>query len=453
MVLLIIFATGFLTFYFNYEEQENFKIDPKVQLNSEKEYEITYWDYPLFIGQEKEYEEFLEESISEFNDMYPNIKVNYRLLSFIKGRNKLRNRLKSGNPPDIYHGIFGNKLISKEFQIPVNIFFKEGEQSEKERYNKIGLKAFTYNQQIWGLPNWIKPQILVGNQSLFNKGNLTVNQIEKKGWKWHDFQQKATEIADLNKNSSIIFNPYNPKLFYQLLNANGKERLVTSKGDLAFSANDLKSIFEFLDNLRSEEVFPRKPEEMNKKLLQHFWQQKAGIIAPVNMWLLNNLYQRNKQESNINLTLLPLPTNNLNQKYVPIDVTGLLLFRQQNYKGDAHTKAAYKFAKFINQQKNLFIAKKLKVLPAYLPLESLWREEVKLKDYLKQQLLNYSNRGITERLNGFDNIRQEAKIKDVINESYKDFWLEGVSIPEVIDEIMTNSKEIVDINKNNKEDE
>lgn len=446
MVLLIIITTGALTFYFNYEGQKGFKIDPKVQLDSKKEYEITYWDYPLFIGQEKEYENFLKEAISEFNDMYPNIKVNYKLLSFIEGRDKLKNSLEAGNPPDIYHGIFGNKLMNKKLQIPVNIFFKQKEESERDKYNKVGLKAFTYNQQVWGLPNWIKPQVWAGNQKLFSKTNSTVDQIEKNGWTWGEFQQIASEIADLDKNTSIIFNPYNPKLFYQLLSANGKDRLVTSKGNLAFTSDDLKQAFEFLDDLRSNEVFPREPEEMNKKMLPNFWQQKAGVIAPVNIWLLNNFYQKNKEESDVKLTLLPLPTKNLEAKKVPVDVAGLLLFRQQEYKGDDHTKAAYKFAKFLNQQKNLFIAKKLKILPAYLPLESLWREEVKLRVRLKEQLLSYNKRGVVESPSGFDKAKCENKIQNVINKNYEDFWLEGVSILTVIDRIMNKSKKIANNN-------
>lgn len=450
MVLLIVIGTGALTFYFNYEGQEDLKIDPKVQLDSEKEYEITYWDYPLFIGQEKEYEDFLKRAISEFNDMYPNIKVNYKLLSFIEGRDRLKNSLKAGNPPDIYHGILGSKLMSEELQIPVSIFFKQGEEPERDKYNKVGLKAFTYNQRVWGLPNWTKPQVWAGNQKLFSKTNLTVDQIEKNGWTWGDFQQTASKIADLDKNTSIIFNPYNPKLFYQLLSANGKDRLITPEGNLAFTSDDLKQAFKFLDDLRSNEVFPREPEEMNKKMLPNFWQQKTGVIAPVNMWLLNNLYQKNKERSNVKLTLLPLPTKNLEAKKVPVDVTGLLLFRQQEYKGDDHTKAAYEFAKFLNQQKNLFIAKKLKVLPAYLPLESLWRKEVKLKSRLKDQLLSYNKRGVVESPSGFGKVTRGNKIQDVINKNYEDFWLEGVSILTVIDRIMSKSKEIV--NSNNHKD-
>lgn len=450
MILLITIATGALTFYFNYQEQKSFKIDPKVQLDSKTEYEITYWDYPIFIGQEKEYKIFLKQAISEFNDMYPNVKINYKLLSFVEGRDKLKDKLEAGDPPDIYHGIFGNKLLDKKLQIPVSIFFNQEKNSNGEKYNKVGLKAFTYNQKLWGLPNWIQPQVWVGNQNLLIKTDLAVDQIEKNGWKRQDFKQAAKEIVDLGRDSSIVFNPYNSKLVYQLLSADNKDRLVTSKGTLAFTAKDLRLVFEFLDELRSNDVFPNKSKEMNKKLVPNLWRQKAGVIAPVNIWLLNNFYQRVKQESDINLTLLPPPTYNSQLNGVPIDVTGLLLFRQQEYKGDAHTKAVYKFAKFLNQQKNLFIAKKLKVIPAYLPLESLWRKEVNLKEKLKQQLLKYSNQGVVNSPSGFENMEREAEIKDIINENYQNFWEGKNSVSTVVDKIMVKSKQIVNENNTKK---
>jgi multiple sugar transport system substrate-binding protein len=449
MMGLIIIVTSSLTFYLNIKEQQSFKIDPKVQLASDEEYQITYWDYPLFIGQDEDYEEFLQEAIAEFNDMYPNIKVNYELLSFIEGRNKLKENISKGTPPDIYNDIFGERLLSKELQVPIGIFFKEGEIDE---YNQLALKAFSYKQKVWGLPNWLMPQVWVGNQRLLAKTNLDLNKIENQGWPWENFYQTAREIKELSKNSCIVFNPYNPKLFYELLSMNDSQELVSKDGELLLTAKNLKETFDFLDDLRSHKVFYEEPEEMNKKLLPYFWEGKAGVIAPVNNYLLNNLYQRQAKENKVELTLLPIPTNDPAEKKVPLKVGGLLLFRQEEYQGDKHTKAVYKFAEFINQQKSLFIAKNLNLLPAYLPLASHWSKEVELKDNIKKQLLKYIERGDYKKLSGFKNLELELEIRKIISENYESFWLEGKSIPEVVDRIMTDSRQILSTEKSKKKE-
>ncbi|SJZ56956.1 ABC transporter substrate-binding protein [Selenihalanaerobacter shriftii] len=447
MIGLIIIVTSALTFYLSYKDQQGFTIDPKVELVADKEYQITYWDYPLFIGQDAEYKKFLQETITEFNDMYPNIKVKYELLSFIEGRNKLKKRLTEGKPPDIYNDLFGTKLISEEYQIPVNIFFAE---NEIEDYNQLGTSAFTYDQKVWGLPNWLLPQVWVGNRKLLTKTDLDLSRVKEKGWPWETFYQTAKEIKGLNKKSCIIFNPYNSELFYQLLSMNDSQELVSKEGKLLLTEKNLKGTFEYLDDLRSHKVFYEEPEEMNKKLLPYFWQGRAGVIAPVNLWLLNNLYQRDKKEKNVELTLLPIPTNDPEVSKVPLKVRGLVLFRQEEYKGDDHTKAVYKFAKFLNQQKSLFIAKKLRVVPSYLPLISHWKQEVNLTTDIQNQLLTYVDRGSYKELSGFNNEKLELEIKQVIDERYESFWLEGESIPKVSREILNIAEDILNVTDNEK---
>ncbi|SDC26048.1 MULTISPECIES: ABC transporter substrate-binding protein [unclassified Candidatus Frackibacter] len=451
MMALIILITAGLTFYLNLKGEEGFKINPQVQLVEDKEYQITYWDYPLFIGQEGDYEEFLQEAIGEFNDMYPNIKVNYELLSFINGEDKLQEKLEEGKPPDIYNDIFSKKLISKELQIPVDIFFAA--ESTKERdifqeYNQLGIKALSYDEKIWGMPNWLAPQVWVGNRSLLSETNLDLTRIQEEGWTWDTFYQGAKQIKDLNRKSCIIFNPYNSKLFYQLLRMNGTQSLISKEGELLLTSQQLETTFDFLDDLRSHELFYDQPEEMNKKLLPYFWQNRAGIIAPVNIWLLNNLYQRDQKESDVELTLMPIPTNDPEEKRVPLKVSSLLLFRQEEYKGDDHTKAVYKFAKFMNQQKQLFVAKKLNVVPVYLSLAELWKEETDLSSKIKEEILTYINRGSYQELSGFQNMKYEAQIKQVIDQQYEAFWLEGEPITKVTDEIMTKAQEILNLNQN-----
>lgn len=435
VIILIFLISGGLIYYFKFYLKQGFTIDPEAEIDPNQEYQVTYWDYRLFIGQDKRYQQFLEEAITEFNQRYPNIKVNYKLLSFLEGPKKLNKSLKAGNPPDVYNDIFGTKLISEELQIPVSLLLDEG---DKEKYSPFALKSFSYQEQLWGLPNWIFPRVWLGNKSILDKTSLNLNQLRTTGWTIQEFVQVAKEINNLDKESCIIFNPYNSDLIYQLLR---NKQLISPDEDVALAVDSLHNVFKLLDKLRKSKVFPRKPDQMNKKIMSYFLQDKAGIVAPVNSWLLNSFYQQNSQE---NLTLLPIPKFNSQQdKVTTALVTGLLLFRQQQYKGDDHSKAVYKFAKFINQKKNFYLAKKLRVVPAYLPLQSIWKKEVKLKSEIKQELMTYINQAGYRELSEFRKQDLDPKVEQVIQENYRSYWEDNLASEKVVDQIWRGYKYLI----------
>ncbi|GAB6098591.1 hypothetical protein JCM16358_04700 [Halanaerocella petrolearia] len=445
--LLIFSISAGVTYYFKFYHQSGFSIDPQVEIDSENEYQITYWDYPLFIGQDNKYHKFLQKSIAEFNNRYPNININYKLLSFLKGRKKLNQALEIGSPPDIYHGVFGRKLIDSKLQIPVSLFLS---QEKKANYSSLAKNAFSYQEQIWGLPNWLLPEVWVGNKSLLTKGDLDVKGITRQGWTIDQLLEVVTKLKELDKDNNIIFNPYNGRLLQQLLTIRGRDNLVSQEKTLAITTEDLESIFQMLDKLQEKNAFPRNKAKMNKRLLSNLWANKAGIIAPVNMWLLNSLYQQSKNQQ-VRLTLLPIPTFDSSKREVPISVTGLLLFRQEEYQGDDHTKAVYKFAKFMNQQQSLYISKKLNVVPAYLPLQSTWQKEVKLKTDIKEQLMTYISRGNSRKLTGFANEKLELKLREKLADNYQNYWLNDPSSQEVVDSIWEDSQQIIENNTEQEE--
>ena len=405
VMILIVAISGGVNFYLNFANQE-FTIDPEIKINPNQVYEVTYWDYPLYFGKEKEYKSFLEEKIIEFERKYPNIKVNYKLLSPSKGRSQLKEQLDLGTPPDIYNAIWGTRLTGSKLQIPVNLLLED--QAIKQ-YCDLGIESFKNKKNIWGLPQFLMPQVWVANKKNLEKTNLKVAKVQREGWNWREFNKVAREINDSGREKCIIFNADNEQLLVQLLAAANEDFIVAGENSFNY---DLNLVFQLLKDLRTQKVFPRSEKKMAKKMLPYFWQKKAGFIAPVNFWLLDSLYQQQQRYPEVELTLLPIPTYSDINELTPVKVTGLLLFRQQEYQGDDHTKAVYKFAQFMNQKQSIYIAKNLKVIPAYLPLQSKWDREVELKLELKKLLLNYSQQGKYLDYNYFSNSNLDLLIKE-----------------------------------------
>lgn len=451
-MLLITIISGAVIFYVKFRAETGFKIDPTVEVDPNQKYQIDYWDYPLFIDLENDYREFLENTIEEFNKFYPNIEVNYQLLSFAEGEQRLKESLLEDRGPDIYNDIFGTKLISEELQLPVNPFLKledEAGAKELDNYDPLALRALSGEEEIWGLPTWLIPQLWVGNKGVLAQTGLDLEQVVQEGWNWQEFEKFSQELSAEDK--VIIFNPYNPELFYQLLMAAGKGELISSERRLLLTEKDLTETFQFLEQLRDKGVFPREEKRMNEKLLSYFWENQAAVIAPINLWLLNNLYQRELNEGT-ELTLLP-PPSKFKKGVVPIETRSLLLFRQEEYRGDDHTKATYKFAQFVAQRKTLLLAKKLNVMPAYLPLQEEWLTGVGLKEGIKVQLLEYLKQGASHEIGNFADFDLERLVKERIEEGYHNFWFEDRSVSEIVTEMIFDLEQIIAENKEVKTDE
>ncbi|MCK8817286.1 extracellular solute-binding protein [Natroniella sulfidigena] len=444
IMLLITVISGTVTLFVKFRTESEFSIDPTIELAPNQVYQITYWDYPLFFGLEDDYQEFLEGAIKEFNKFYPNIEVTYELLSFSEGEAKLKNALAEDRGPDLYHDIFGAKLISQELQLPVSPFLNledEAGAKELDDYDPLALQALSGKEEIWGLPTWLVPQVWVGNKELLAQTDLELNKVVGEGWSWQELIEVSQRLVEEDKD--IIFNPHNPELFYQLLITAGKGEWLSAEGELLLTEKDLTKAFQFLEELRASDAFPREEKRMNEKLLPYFWENQAAIIAPVNLWLLNNLYQRELKEG-VELTLLPPPSpSKLGKESVPVEIKSLLLFRQEEYQGDDHTKAVYKFAQFITQRKNQFLAQKLNVMPAYLPLQEEWSTEVRLKEELKVQLLDYLQRGTSQEIDSFIKFDLEKGFKEIIEQGYYNFWFEDRAISEIVTEMMVAFERII----------
>ena len=415
MLVIVVISAG-INFYLNYPQDEEFSIDPQAKLDPQKEYKIVYWDYPLLWGIEGDYEDFLQTSIQEFQQNYPNIKVEYKFLSPLQGRKKLEDSLEQGSPPDIYNAILGNKLFASKLQLPIDLLISK---EELKRYSSAALDSFSAQDKIWGLPHLIIPQLWVGNESILKRTKLNLSEVYEQGWSWQEFSQTASQIANLEPQRYIIFNPQQEKLLYQLASTVEAET-TTETGE--FNQVLLSNSFKLLNNLKENKVFPKEEAKMSEKFLASFWQGQVGIIAPVTPWLLNSIYQQNKRYPKVELTLLPVPMQVKKEK-VLIETAGLVLFRQQEYKGDDHSKAVYKFAKFINQKQSLYLSSKLKVPPAYLPNYDAWQEKTELNNKSKDLLLNYAQQGRAYVLFRADN--SSLKVQQKIKQEYQKFWSEN----------------------------
>lgn len=331
IIVFFVFAGGLFAIYppdylYNLLFEDEFYYNPRAKIVSGREYRIRLWYYPFlrtipdYAGREKKYFHRIEEKVQE---EYPNIKLEVEEISFLNGEKKLKERLAAGDPPDIYINFNGSRYISPELQVPVDIYFSERD----EEY------FYTPEEQdnhLWGWP------FLIYNESWAVSGSLE--------------EEKVTVDFLKNSGPDLKLNYYDRYLLLQLLSLYGLEKPEMDgekvEGETLEVMGELMSD---LEKLREEE---KVKSSSGSGMLKSFFQNNKTAVGPVNPWL--KLFIARKADRG---------------KFLPVDdlkrVYTLNIFRQENYQGHDHTRAAMETARIICREFSPEIAEALELEPGY----------------------------------------------------------------------------------------
>jgi hypothetical protein len=159
------------------------RINPSVKVDPTQEYHLRLWDYdwPLAGGN---YRDYLKKEVRGFNQLYPRIKVEIRLLDLLTGPDELARALDAGRPPDVYCSALTVPEFDLKYQVPVGPFLPA--QTLQSRYFS-GIRRLT---EIDGVqcffPRWARVEGWVGNRNLLEQAGCPISQIQTQGWRWTD---------------------------------------------------------------------------------------------------------------------------------------------------------------------------------------------------------------------------------------------------------------------------
>ncbi len=306
-------------------------INPKATINPDQTYELEIWYYPFYrMVSEKEEEDYFQEVLNTVQASYPNIRFKLKELTFLKGKMRLQEAFDNGNPPDIYFNFSNDSLLNRRWQVAVEDYITKEERSD---YSLIKWNQINNNNHLWGWPFLMQNQVWLVNNDL-------EEQIGE------NFLQDINNLS----NECLLFNYNDDILLRQLLSLHGVKDITGDGEELNKELRAaLKSIFTWIDNLRKKDIFASMSDN---RMLKDFIEEDNVIIGPVNIWLQSVLQKRNLVK-----TAIYLPRR--------VQLFTINVFRQEEYKGDDHVRAAMEVAKIISQQFSQPLAEQFGIESAY----------------------------------------------------------------------------------------
>ena len=372
--------------------RQNFSLDPDIELDPEKKYNITLWYPPIYrtVPPSEEKEDIMGIIKEEVEKVYPNIDLQPEKVDFLNYSDKMNKAIEAGKPPDIYFNINDDACLSKAYQVPVERYLSDEELAGF--YTVDWEEIIRKNQHLWGWPVLVHDQGWLGNFNFEIKNGIS-NQYQ------------VNNISQ-NYKSGVILNYYDETLLRQLLSMKGIEYLPmgrTGLTDTFYKA--FKEILFWADTIRGKyHINNRKTEEMIREFMSD---EKKVIIGPANIWL--EYFLTNKRKTYTDLVFKGQIKN-----------YWLSVFFQKGKKSSEQVKAAMEVGKYISKNFSQEMAAKLNVKPGY-QLESDNRNDMICSNQIMQVPVEY--RKIWE---------------EKIWQAWLDFWEEGLNPEEIITRIKNN---------------
>ena len=340
LIILILLVVGVLSGRLSFDDGAF--INPYVDVDPEKNYQLELWAHHFSLRDE--YRNYLEQMIEEFQQLYPQVEVKYRLFSPLEEDKALEEALAEASPPDLYLNWWG-PMKFHSLQLPVQHYLSREEESMLSE----GLEGIVVEEKgIWSWPSlqaplpWLASKELI--VPLLNRMGLNLNDIWQEGWSWEELEFMLQEIESEGERVPLIYLSDKRELSSQLLinsSSLGDQRVLSEleQADPDKWEEAEKMIDRFLgDN-----------EELVEEALHLLWSKKLILLAGSNYNLTGHLLSQQEQQG-VQLVVLPPPgPGKIKNNRLPFQLVRLTAFRQRDYQGDDHTRAVMELGRFISR--------------------------------------------------------------------------------------------------------
>ncbi|SDR61723.1 carbohydrate ABC transporter substrate-binding protein, CUT1 family [Rhizobiales bacterium GAS113] len=131
----------------------------------------------LYIETNPEIIQYWKDIIGKFEQAHPGVKVETQFLENEAYKAKLPTLLQSSNPPHIFYSWAGGVLHAQVDSGVLKDITAEMGKGWGETYNPAALKAFTYKDKVWGVPNNLSEVDFYYNKKLFQKAGIDATKI------------------------------------------------------------------------------------------------------------------------------------------------------------------------------------------------------------------------------------------------------------------------------------
>jgi len=348
--------------------------------------EIVFWTWEEYGTPQ---EAFLVEAVRLWNESHPTVQVRHENQPYSGYANKLRLALAAGNPPDIAVGGIGDlENLAREGEMPELSVPIPGEffsAEEREKYGPMVMESITRQGKLWIFPlfRYLYGGFMSVNKKMLHEAGYDENKLLEQGWTIAEFREACRKMTkDLDGDGKVdVYGFGTPlknlrELFENEFGAsywgvNKTERwqftfITFNKSSQRWERDPELKVEDFLgpmqvihDLIYVDQTFGRKyfgmvhhqitQELIDKQSLAMTWSGAPQVYVQ-NARLYNlELKEGTKQGNPVEIVVIQTPKFEKGGHAVfSTGVAGYVVFKQKPYKGEAHTRNALLFARYIS---------------------------------------------------------------------------------------------------------
>lgn len=177
------------------------KQDPLDQYTKENPITISFWNFPNFTGDDEfakgDYDLAL---IKAFQEVHPNVKVEYQAIEFTDGPAKLETAIQSRTNPDVVYDAPGRVIdwASKGYLVPLD------DMVDKSNLLEAAVTASSYEDSLYLYPQGVAPFMMGFNKGLLEEmGLVDMLPLDRANRAWSVEEYEALLTAIHEKNADI----------------------------------------------------------------------------------------------------------------------------------------------------------------------------------------------------------------------------------------------------------
>lgn len=358
------------------------KINPRAHLRPDVAYTLVVWEeaVPAPWAQITQ-AQVLEAAIKEFTELHPNVYVQYELVDAATARERLSASFEEGRPPDVY-GAARAASWPLPYQVPATPYMPASTSENSSPYLTAVENSLAAEGSVWGWPRafwwdgWlarrdavVKIGVLDGSAGDDASAGTNGVTVRWDAWRYDAIAEAARRQA-ADGGLRLILDVSGLSLLEQLTQA---PRSSTNPDDGGYRLWDQRRLVEavmFVQALQSAQRPDRDPAAASRSRFAALNEDRADIVAPANVYAAQSALRRDPEE----LIILPPPTPAASRPVLPIAASAYFVFRQHEYKGDDHTRAAVELAAFLAAKTETWLVEAVGLLPARDAGWDAWRE-------------------------------------------------------------------------------
>lgn len=273
---------------------------------------VKVWTYPVHAA----YETDIKQLIADFNKTYPNIKVEYEVLSWAEGPQKFDVALNAGNPPDLYFSGMNGQYVDTGLALPIDSYMTDAIKSD---FLPGTLDTMKFAGKQYGMPLYQSLWGWGANKRIFDEAGIDYKKIQENGWTWDEFLEAAKKLnkklPDGSTQYALVTDGTSIDFLDMITRSAGLVDAVDAKGNFIWNDSKIADAVNFINTMVKDGVLPKETVALQPtKRTEMFYAGQAAIISKAIPYYDVMIANRNKdidagkvQGEKIEYIQLPVP--------------------------------------------------------------------------------------------------------------------------------------------------